>query len=87
MSESLNEIIKLKGMCIFGKPEHVNVSDDIKIAYRDGSGDAYNECAELASKIKHELNVKIVSALRKSAFNQNITLNIVVEEVNKVFNT
>jgi len=87
MSESLNEIIALNGMCIYGKPGHENLTDEEKIAYRDGSGDAYNECAKLANKVKHELNVEIVSALRKSAFNQNMTLNIAIEEVNKAFNT
>ena len=87
MSDSLDEIIELEGMCIYRMPTHDCVSDDIKMAYIDGSGDAYNECAKLADKAKHELPIEIIKALRKAAFNQNITLNIAIEEVNKVFNT
>ncbi len=52
MMKELDEIIALDGMCIFGKPEHQEESDEVKKAYRDGSADAYAECADLARAVK-----------------------------------
>ncbi len=87
MSESLNEIINLNGMRTYGKAEHENLTNEEKTAYRNGSGDSYTECAKLANKAKRELNIEIVLALREAAFGENMTLNIAIEEVNKIFNT
>lgn len=54
MNTKLDEIIELKGMCIYGTSDLHDKSEEIKKAFRYGSSKAYDECAKLAEQAKAE---------------------------------